>query len=270
MEIEKDDNKIVVQSLIAIVILFFIMWMYDSISLQGSNSLFISIPGNLLFTLAALLASVVALEESKIWGGRSNTFGKSFFYFGIGLLSYGLSFFLRMSYFYIFNSNIPFPSVHDFFRILYYPLVIYAIIILVIELKNNFSFKESVALLLIPLSLLVLVYLIVSGAGLIDSKSPVSSAIAIFYPVADMVLIALCVMLIILCYKGHFERPFTLITLGILFQVIGDLGFAFTSLNHTYYAGSWVDLILTVGVTIIAIGIYLSKPVKEMQLKKNI
>lgn len=270
METNNQDNKIVVDSLIAVTSLFFLMWLYTSFFVLDKESLMITLSGNLFFTLSTLLASVIAFEQSKEWGGRGSTLGKSFFYFGLGILSYGIGFFIRMVYPFLLSKPAPFPSVSDIFRIAYYPFLIYALIVLIIELKAGLSSKDSIILFIMPLVLLVFFYITFFKSNFMIEGNPLKSAIAVFYPVADIVLVSLCVMLLVLCYKGNFEKGFVLITVGIVFQAIGDFGFALTNITNNYFIGSWIDLVLTLGMAVIAVGIFILKPSAEMQPKKNI
>jgi hypothetical protein len=56
--------------------------------------------------------------------------------------------------------------------------------------------------------------------------------------------------------RGTFWRPFLFVTIGLVLTFIGDILFTWTSLNGTYYNGSYLELFFHWSYLALAYGFY--------------
>jgi hypothetical protein len=152
----------------------------------------------------------------------------------------------------------PFPSIADGFWLAGYVPLICAV------LMQSWPFREF----LLSRRMLTVISVVICVAGLLLSaiipptyasnvgQSLVSVAVGLAYPLLDVALLVVGLPILFLYGRGTFWRPFLLVTIGLIFTFLGDILFTWTSLNGTYYDGSYLELFFHWSYLILAYGFY--------------
>lgn len=194
-----------------------------------------------MFILVYLTGAIISFHGCKLAGVRSSV-GSALLFFGLALSSYVLALLTWVYYTNILNVETPYPSVADFFFILYIPLIIIA----GLRLARIYQFSitkriivESVAFL-IPASALILYYF-----GLPDFADTESNWQTNFFDLAYTIggiLIATTVFTVVRVSGGKLYKGLIYIILGALFQLIGDFIFAYETEQEIFWEGGLSDI----------------------------
>jgi len=152
----------------------------------------------------------------------------------------------------------PFPSIADVFWLAGYVPLICAVLV------QSWSFREF----LISRRMLLIIAIVFSVAGLmlVALMPPIYAAnvasmtaviIGLVYPLLDVALLVVAVPILFLYGRGTFWRPFLIVTIGLILTFLGDVMFTWTSLNGTYYDGSYLELFFHWSYLVIAYGFYM-------------
>lgn len=101
--------------------------------------------------------------------------------------------------------------------------------------------------MIFPTSLIAVSILIPSLYMTIDNNSDESKFAIILgaiYPIADAIILVPALIGIFLFFRGEVNFLWTLLLIGILFEVIADTGFQYFTLNNSYYTGHLIDILL--------------------------
>ena len=140
------------------------------------------------------------------------------------------------------QQNEAFPAAADLFYLLQYPLVGWALLVLV---KRRTPASDTPALLdaavlAISVGMLWWVYLIGPLANADDSESAAATAVSIAYPVMDLVVLAVAVRLAV--GAGARSTAFRLLMASLAAMLLGDLVYGMQTATDTYRDGGIPDL----------------------------
>lgn len=208
----------------------------DSITLISDLAI---LPLSLFAALAALSASRRVRHEPHLQ--RAWQF--------IGLSA--LSLFIGDAIWFVYEiilAQEPFPSIADFFYLLFYPLVLYGVLwfanrLVALKPSERWRFVIDLAIVLVS-AWMVIWYFIVSPTALDSESDLLSQIIAAAYPIGDLVVIGGIVALLL---RGeHIGRDtresLSIFLSGLTLFVGADLLYAYASITDTYASGSWIDI----------------------------
>lgn len=209
---------------------------------SDANQLFAAVYG-----LIALFGGICGLLVSRKWGGFHSVFGKSVFFFSLGLLFQEVG---QLSYsFYIYYLRIPtpYPSIGDFFFYGTIPLYITAVLSLAkasgIRISKQSLLAKSQAIL-IPLGMLLLSYFVFLQGYAFDWTNPLKVFIDFAAPLGQAVYISFAILTLTLTHDklGGLMKPKVMFILLALFvQYIADWTFLYQANRGTWYAGGIDD-----------------------------
>lgn len=153
----------------------------------------------------------------------------------------------------VYHTN-PFPSYADAFYIAGYPFLFLFSILYLKPFKKLISRK-----IILSTSLIAVTVLIPSLYMTIESSSDESKfaiVLGITYPVADAIILIPAMIGIFLFFRGEVNFLWTLLLIGILFEVIADTGFQYFTLNDSYYTGHPVDILFIWSYIMFSFGVY--------------
>lgn len=210
-----------------------------------------------ILALAALVFAAVALRTngvsfkdrvSMVWLGYS-----------LGVLFWFLGESTWAVYTLLYSIPIPFPSPADVFWLAGYAPLMCAILLIAWPFREFFLSRKMLAVILglFVLAGLLLLELVPATYASEIGEGFVTVAISLAYPLLDVALLVVALPILFLFGKGTYWRPFMAITLGLLLTFAADVLFTWTTLNGTYYDGSYLELFFHWSYLALAYGFYL-------------
>ncbi len=219
-----------------------------------------------LFGLIPLIGGFVAMLKSETWGRFRSAVGKAVFFLGFGLFLWGTGETIWSYYNFFLNQPAPYPSLADLGfapSIFFYGL---GAIYLSKATGAKFGWRSKKAkmltalavLLVIIISYYVLIQVARGGVIVSDNETPLKLFFDIAYPLGDFLALIISVVVSGLSFKylgGSYKIDIYSILLGLGIMFIADSIFSYTTTVNTYYNGNFGDLILTLGLFFITIGV---------------
>jgi hypothetical protein len=148
----------------------------------------------------------------------------------------------------------PFPSSADVFYIAGYPLLFLFSIYYLKPFKKLISRKMIICTSLIAISVLIpSLYMTLDNNS---NESKFAIVLGAIYPIADSIILVPALIGIFLFFRGEVNFLWTLLLIGILFEVIADTGFQYFTLNNSYYTGHPVDILFIWSYIMFSFGVY--------------
>lgn len=208
---------------------------------------------NVGYGLIFLIAGLVSLwqfETQKVL----NSLSRSFLYLGLGLISFSIALFIWFYLNIFVKTSIPFPSVADFFFVLFYPLTFVGLMYLISAHGNPKSSISSVKALIILTAVALPIIILTSLWSRDDTVTAGAKFFSYLYPVGDILLATMATLL--------FDITSTRVRKGVLFLimacltlVLADLTFAYRSAVNIYWNGDITDVFYAIAGFLFSIGI---------------
>jgi len=152
-----------------------------------------------------------------------------------------------------YNLN-PFPSYADAFYITGYPFLFLFSMYYLKPFKKLISKKIMLSASLIAVSVLIpSLYMTIDNNS---DENKFAIALGATYPIADSIILIPALIGIFLFFRGEVNFLWTLLLIGILFEVIADTGFQYFTLNNSYYTGHPIDILFIWSYIIFSFGVY--------------
>jgi hypothetical protein len=227
-----------------------------------------------LFGLIPLVGGLIGMAKASIWGGLKSALGKAVFFVSLGLFLWGLGESVWSYYNFFRDVPAPYPSLADigfapsiFFWILGTAYLSRATGALFVLKKSH---KAKLLVFLVPLLLLVPSYYLqihVAREGVLvpDGETTLKAVLDIAYPFGDFLALSFAALVAILSYRyfgGIYRRAVYYLLAGLAIMYCADSIFSYTTTKGTYYNANWGDLLLTIGLYLITVGVlaFASKP----------
>lgn len=234
--------------------------------LNGSKEGFYNYLYSFLFGLIPLLGGLVAMINSRIWGGLGSAVGKAVFFTGLGLFCWGLGETIWSYYNFFLNEPAPYPSLADLGfapSIFFYGL---GAIYLSRATGAKYGLRNKYAkafVLFAPIILLAFCYyglIVIARGGVLipPDETPLKIVLDIAYPLGDFLALTISVIVSGLSFKyfgGRYLFEIISILLGLAVMTVADAVFSYTTTLGTFYNGQFGDLLLTTGLFFITFGI---------------
>ncbi len=245
-------------------ILLVIFWL--TILSSGTTDAFNNYFYSFLFGLIPLAGGIVAIWQSKLWGGLKSAVGKGVFFIGLGIFAWGCGEMIWSYYNFFLNIPAPYPSLADIGfapSIFFYGL---GTIFLAkatgakygLRHKNAKLYVTITALILTALSYYLLVVVARGGVIVPEGESGLKTILDIAYPLGDFLALMIAVIISGLSFKylgGNYKLDIFSIWAGLAVMFIADAIFSYTTTVGTYYNGNFGDLMLTTGLFLITFGV---------------
>ena len=162
----------------------------------------------------------------------------------------------------------PFPSIADFFYLLFYPLFALGLYYL-----SNFSFNRSekikisldIGIIIVTISLIFWTFLIIPTLS--GEETLISTIVSIIYVIGDLLLF----FVLLRAIYSKFEEiyvPVIFLGIGILVQIFTDTIFALQSLQGTYISGGLLDTGWIISFVLIGIAAFIQASQEKLELKR--
>jgi len=258
--------------LVAYLGLLAVYWVFLHMSmLKTSNYNFLY---SFLFSLIPLIGGITGMLKSDIWGKLKSSLGKAIFYTSFGLFLWGAGSMVWSYYNFVEKIAAPYPSLADFG---FAPSIFFWAVGAVYLSKasgarfgfKNSHFAKAFTFIVPPLILGASYYLLVRvarGGVLVPvGETPLKLILDIAYPFGDFIALTLASVILGLSFKyfgGYFKPSIVSWLAGLAVMYFADFAFSYTTTNATFFNGSWVDGLLTVGLFLMTFGIlgFATKP----------
>ena len=228
--------------------------------LAQSDHNFLYLLSNGLPPLLAFVAFTVALAGLIRYGvSPKNRFSTVWLGYSLGVLLWFLGESTWAVYALAYSNPDPFPSIADGFWLAGYVPLICAIVI------QSWPFREflfsrrmlTIVSMVLVLAGVLLAALIPPTFAAGNGQNFVTAVVGLAYPLLDVALLVIALPILFLYGRGTFWRPFLFVTVGLILTFAGDVLFTWTSLNGTYYDGSYLELLFHWSYLTLAYGFYL-------------
>jgi hypothetical protein len=246
---------------LAILILYWSV-LYDSHSQTGFYNYLYSF----LFGLIPLIGGLVALVDSKIWGGMKSAIGKAVLFIGLGLFLWGSGETIWSYYNFFLNQPAPYPSLADlgFAPSIFFYGVGAVFLAKATGAKYGFrSIKAKIFVLLATVLTTIIAYHILvtvarGGVVIPQDETALKAFLDVAYPLGDFVSLMAAVIISGLSFQyfgGRYKVDIISILLGLFVMFVADSIFSYATTVGTFYNGEPGDLVLTFGLFLITFGI---------------
>lgn len=202
------------------------------------------------FIITAPLAFLSILLAVK--NGTAGNFGKAWACFAVFAVLWFVADTLWTIYEMIYQID-PFPSEADFFWLVGYPVYFLFTIFYLRPFKNSISYRIIAVGIGASIALLAFFMYVVSAE---TPSLTFEGALAIAYPVADVIILAPTIVGLSLFFRGQVSFLWSLLLFGMLCTIAGDIGFQVLSASDQYYTGHPVDIPYLWAYVFFAFGIY--------------
>lgn len=208
-----------------------------------TNIIFVPIPG------VAVILSVLFAKRNGIRGDH----GKAWIMFAIFVTSWFIAeqvWFVEEMY---YHEN-PFPSSADYFYLAGYPFYFIFSILYLKPFKNAINKKLLSTSILISISVLVPTFYMTLENN--SDESQYAIFLGAIYPVADSIVLVPAIIGSVLFFRGKVNFTWSLLLLGMIFEVIADTGFQYFSLDDSMYTGHPMDILFLWAYICFSFGIF--------------
>ncbi len=234
-------------------VLFFVM--SAAIHILLSESPRITLYGDLIAVCVAVLP-LTTVMYAFLYFEKGNPEKQVLLIFMVGLL-FWLAGELLWFYYEVLAKTDPFPSLADGAWILGYPFVLAALILQyrVIKVRLEKKYEAGIAVLLIIAAAAMtslFEYMIIPA----EEFTFLEKAVTLFYPLADILLLYVALLITGLYWAGKLSHAWLLIAMGVVFYVAGDLWFAHLEWLEIYPEMKWhpVDFTWIIGDLLVFLG----------------
>jgi hypothetical protein len=208
---------------------------------------------NTAYALLYFSAGVVGLFGVKLHGIKSAV-GREVFAIALGMFGFSIGLFIWSYYNIIAKVGVPFPSIADFFFVLYIPFIGYGII----NLLGIFGLFYSKRIMYESLTVFILVAILIVFLGNppdLSTQLPLlTKALNVFYLLGDTFLVTLGVMLIRLT-QGRINSSFFFFIGALLVMACADLLFSYRTGTGIYWNGDISDLLYAFAGFLFSMGV---------------
>jgi len=202
-------------------------------------------------TVAGILVTLSIIISTRF--RSTGNHGKAWLLFLGIAISWFIAETMWVIYEFVYHQN-PFPSSADAFYLLGYPFLFLFSIQYLKPFKKLISKKMIILTLIIAISVLIPNLYMTLGNN--SSESKFAIMLGAIYPVADAIVLIPAMIGIVLFFRGEVNFLWTLLLIGILFEVIADTGFQYFTLDNSYYTGHPIDILFVWSYILFSFGIY--------------
>jgi hypothetical protein len=249
-----------------------IFWTYLFLTHHTSSTL--NYWYSFLFGLIPLIGGLIGMVKASIWGGLKSALGKAVFFVSLGLFLWGLGESVWSYYNFFKDVPAPYPSLADigfapsiFFWILGTAYLSRATGALLVLKRSR---RAKLLIIVLPIVLLIPAYYLqihVAREGVLvpEGETTLKAVLDVAYPFGDFLALSFAALVAILSYRyfgGIYRRAVYYLLAGLAIMYCADSIFSYTTTKGTYYNANWGDLLLTLGLYLITVGIlaFASKP----------
>jgi hypothetical protein len=200
-------------------------------------------------TATLVVLSIVSLRGEGFRGNH----GKAWIIFSVFAICWFVAETLWTANELVYHTK-PFPSSADFFFLIGYPAYFAFSLFYLRPVIKGISKKMTVIACLIAISVLIPnLYMTINNSS---NEDQFAIALGEVYPIADAIVLVPSLLGVALFLGGKVNFLWTLMLIGIFFNVAADTGFQYYSLDNSYYSGHPIDILFLWGFIVFSFGVY--------------
>lgn len=199
----------------------------------------ITLVGNSLKTVIGIVGIIMSYSVTKsldgnlkhtwkilTWAYIFNTGGDTIWYYYASILN-----------------EKPFPSWADVSFLLHYPVMLWALLSYPTKSSrfDKKKFLADISIVMVSGVTLVWYFIIHPTISSITEEDYISPALNLSYTVGDMVLILGILIVFFRGVEKNLKRALQIIVAGVVCMLVADLGFAYLTLQGSYFGGHWIE-----------------------------
>jgi hypothetical protein len=231
----------------AVFLFYASWWVVNQIKFSPEDS------ANALFSdtywVLPLIGALIGLWASKKWGGVKSLFGRSIFFFALGLFAQVFGQVVYTYYAQVQHIEAPYPSIGDIGFFGSIPLYAIAITMLAKTVGARFwrasAGRKAIALSLVII-LLAMSYTVFLKEYEMDWSSPLTVLLDFGYPLGQAIYVSLALLAYILSrglLGGIMKNKILLLLAAFVIQYTADYSFLYRFNRDQWYAGDFSDFI---------------------------
>lgn len=251
---------------ISVIFLGALILFWAALFVTHTTSGFYNYLYSFLFGLIPLLAGIVVIFSTNSWGGFKTAIGKAVFFIGVGIFLWGCGETIWSYYNFFLGVAAPYPSLADVGfapSVFFYGLGTFYLSKASGAKYGLRSKKAKIFSVVIPVIIFVVSYyvlVVVARQGVLvpDGESPLKAFLDVVYPLGDFLSLAIATVITGLSFRymgGLHKFNIISILLGLTIMFIADSIFSYTTTVGTYYNANFGDLVLTLGVFFLSLGV---------------
>lgn len=267
----KNTNRY--QKLVSVYFLGMVL-LWGVVQIRGTHTASINYWYSFLFGLIPLVAGIVGMVKSAIWGRFKSALGRAVFFISFGLFCWGFGESIWSYYNFFQNDPAPYPSIAD---IGFAPSIFFWLLgtiylakasgawLALNRSKRAKMFTVFSIVLVSAVSYYLLIHVARGGVLVPAGENSLKTILDIAYPLGDFLAANLACIVLVLSFKylGGLYRPATAAILaGLITMFVGDVVFSYKTTVGTYYNADWGDLVLCTGLFLLSFGVlgFATKP----------
>jgi PAS domain S-box-containing protein len=141
------------------------------------------------------------------------------------------------------GTEVPFPSFADISFLVSYPLMFWALLSYPTKKKasENKKLVIDIAIVMLSGSTVVWYFIIRPTVSALTTENSIPTILNLSYTVGDIVIVLGIVLAFFRGIEDNLKQSFQIIVAGVVCMLIADLGFAYFTLQGTYYGGHWIE-----------------------------
>jgi hypothetical protein len=225
--------------------------------LAGTVIIYIVHPTPGLTDLLQVIASLLGFVASAYtWWRLRGSKGENTVWL---LLSLGLLLWLGGETLWLYLENtlqeVPFPSVADVSWLVGYPVLFAALFFEYKRLDVDLGRKRKVSVLaLVLVAAVVMIWALLYNIAVSDEVSLTEKFLDLAYPIGDLALLYVALLLSFVYLGGRLGRSWILISAGFILFSFADLAFSYLTWEELYWSGHPVDLLWIFGDICVFVG----------------
>src|SRR5690348_9930442 len=148
----------------------------------------------------------------------------------------------------------PFPSSADFFYLIGYPFYFMFSFLYLRPFRNAIS--KKMIMITSSLAITVLIPNLYMTFDNNSDESEFAIILGAIYPIADAIVLIPAMIGVTLFFRGKVNFLWSLLLIGIIFEVVADTGFQYITLDGSYYTGHPVDILFLWSYLLFSFGLY--------------
>lgn len=215
--------------------------------------------------LIPLFGSIVGFMNARLWGGFRSAVGRAIIFLSLGTLTWAIGMLIWNYYIFLAKVEIPYPSIADLAFILSWPLWTIGFIELSKATGARFALRKikgRVLLTVIPLAVIFASYYLlidIARDGVIEwSTGGLKLFFDLFYPIGDVVILTVALMLFSLSYNflgGRYRSAVWMLIAAFILNYFSDFLFSYTTTKETYFNGHFVDFLFATTMFVLSLGL---------------
>ncbi len=205
------------------------------------------------YSLLFFSVGIISLFGVKLHG-LSSAVGKELLSIALAMFGFSLGLFVWCYYNVIVKIGTPYPSIADFFFVLYIPFLGYGILNLLRVFGMLYSTRILMETIIIFGVSSILIFFVGNPPDLSNELPLLEKSLNIFYLLGDAFLISLGYMLIRLT-RGRIHGSFFFLVGALFAMAAADLTFAYRTGTEVYWNGDISDLLFVLSGFLFGLGV---------------